>query len=91
MWKPTLRELETICEMSLGGMSSERIASALGIPPEVFTAWASRLSAARALDPQAADRLLYPPKPLAVQPPPPLRDPRIVAERIFEALRAVAE
>jgi hypothetical protein len=86
MFKPTLRQLETIADMSSGGMSSERIDSALGIPAEVFTAWVSRLSAARALDPQAADLLLYPPKPLAVQPPPvPPRDPRILAERFFEA------
>jgi hypothetical protein len=86
MWKPTLRELETIADMSSGGMSSERIASALGIPPEVFTAWVSRLMAASALDPQAVDRLLYPPKPVAAQPPPPARrDPRIIAERVFEA------
>jgi transposase-like protein len=91
MWKPTLRQQEMIADMSLGGMSSERIASALGISPEVFTAWGSRLRAARALDPQAVDRLLYPPKPVAVQPPPPQREPRIVAERIFEEFSEAAE
>jgi hypothetical protein len=52
----------------------------------VFTAWVSRLAAANALDPQAVDRLLYPPKPIAVAPPPPPpHDPRIIAERFFEA------
>jgi hypothetical protein len=85
MWKPTLRQLELIADMS--SMSSERIAAALGISPGVFTAWVSRLEAARALDPEAVDRLLYPPKPVAVPPPqqPPPRDPRIVADRIFAA------
>jgi transposase-like protein len=83
MFKPTLRQLETVADMSWGGMSPQRIASALGIPAEVFTAWVSRLSAARALDPQAADLLLYPPRPVAVQPQQPPRDPRILAERMF--------
>ena len=86
MFKPTLRQLEIIADMSYGRMSSERIASALGISPMVFTAWVSRLAAANALDPQAVDRLLYPPKPIAVAPPPPPpHDPRIIAERFFEA------
>jgi hypothetical protein len=70
-------------------MSAERIASALGITTGVYTAWVYRLMAARALDPQAVEQLLYPPKPVAVQPPPPSppprRDPRIIAERVFEA------
>jgi hypothetical protein len=84
MFKPTLRQLETVADMAGGGMSSERIASALGIPPGVFTSWCSQLAAARALDPEAVELLLYPPLPRAVQPPPPPpRDPRIVAERIF--------
>jgi hypothetical protein len=69
----------------MSSMASERIAEALGIPLTVFTAWIFRLVAARALDPQAVDRLLYPPNPVAVQPPPPRRDPRILAERMFEA------
>jgi hypothetical protein len=85
MFKPTLRQLETIAEMAHGGLPYERIASALGIPPEVFTVWISRLAAARALDPVAVERLYFPPKPIVVQPPPPQRDPRIVAERVFEA------
>jgi hypothetical protein len=86
MWRPTLRQQETIAEMSYGGMSSERIAAALGISRLVFTAWISRLAAVRALDPEAVEMLLYPPKPRAVQPPPPPpRDPRILAERFFEA------
>lgn len=85
MFKPTLRQLETIADMAAGGMSSERIAAAVGISHEVFTGWTSQLAAANALDPQAVDRLLYPPRPVAVQPPPPQRDPRILAERFFEA------
>jgi hypothetical protein len=85
MWEPTLRQLEMIADMSWGGMPSKRIASALGIPPEVFTLWVFRLAAVRALDPQAVENLLYPPRPVAVQPPPPPRDPRILAERFFEA------
>jgi hypothetical protein len=83
MFKPTLRQLETVADMSSGGMASERIAAALGISPEVFTAWNSRLVAVRALDDTAVDRLLYPPNPRPPPPPPP-HDPRIVAERIFE-------
>jgi hypothetical protein len=85
MWKPTIRDLETIDDMSYGGMSSERIASAVGISHAVFTSWCSRLAAVRALDPQAVEQLLYPPRPVVVQPPPPQRDPRILAERFFEA------
>jgi hypothetical protein len=84
MWKPTLRQLETVADMSSGGMSSERIAAALEIPPGVFTAWSARLMAARALDWRAVENLLYPPKPAAVQSPA-RRDPRIIAERIFES------
>jgi transposase-like protein len=85
MWKPTLRQQEMIADMANGGMSSERIAAAVGISHGVYTSWVSRLMAARALDPEAVDDLLYPPKPVPVQPPPAQRDPRIVAERIFEA------
>jgi hypothetical protein len=86
MWTPTLRQLETIADMSSGGMPPARIALALGIPPGVYTAWVSRLVAVRALDPQAVEDLLYPPKPVAVPPPPPVpHDPRIIAERYFEA------
>jgi hypothetical protein len=87
MFNPTLRDLEIIAEMSYGGMSSERIAAALGITTEGFAAWTSRLAAANALDPETVDRLLYSPKPRAVQAPhsPPTLDCRIVAERIFEA------
>jgi hypothetical protein len=82
MFKPTLRQLETIADMS--SMPSERIAAALGISPDVFTGWVSRLAAANALDPEAAERLMYPPTPVAVQPPrPPRHDPRIIAERMF--------
>jgi hypothetical protein len=83
MFKPTLRQLEIIADMS--SMPSERIAAALGISLELFTGWVSRLEAVRALDPEAVDRLLYPPPPVAVQPPrrEPPRDPRIVAERMF--------
>ena len=84
-FKPTLRELETVADMANAGMSSERIAAALGISLEVFTAWTSRLRAANELDPQAVENLLYPPRPAAVQLPPPPRDPRIIAERYFEA------
>jgi hypothetical protein len=68
--------------MARGGMSSERIASTLGIEIEVFSAWVSRLDAARALDPETVDNLLYPPK---QPPPPPRHDPRVIAERVFEA------
>jgi hypothetical protein len=85
MWKPTLRELETIADMAGGGMPAERIAAAVGISPEVFTAWTSQLAAVRALDWRAVENLLYPPKPVAVHSPPPQRDPRIIAERVFEA------
>jgi hypothetical protein len=84
MWKPTLRELETIADMAGGGMPAERIAAAVGISPEVFTAWTSQLAAVRALDWRAVENLLYPPKPAAVQSPA-RRDPRIIAERIFES------
>jgi hypothetical protein len=83
MFNPTLRDLEIIAEMSYGGMSSERIAAALGITTEGFAAWTSRLAAANALDPETVDRLLYPPRPVAIKPPPPPRDPRIIAERMF--------
>jgi hypothetical protein len=83
MWTPALRQLETIADMS--SMTAERIAAALGITPGVFTLWISRLAAARALDPDAVDRLLYPPRPVAVPPPPVQHDPRILAERYFEA------
>jgi hypothetical protein len=85
MFKPILSQLELIADMAGGGMPSERIAAAVGISHEVFTAWVSRLAAAAALDPQAVELLLYPPRPVAVQPsPPPPRDPRILAERFFE-------
>jgi hypothetical protein len=86
MFKPTLRQLETIAEMAHGGMRAERIASVLGISPVVYTAWTSRLAAVRALDPEAVELLLFPPRPVAVAPPPPPpHDPRIIAERYFEA------
>jgi transposase-like protein len=84
-FKPTRQQQELIADMTNGGMASKRIASALGILPEVYTLWVSRLAAARALDPQAVEYLLYPPPPVIIQPVPPQRDPRIVAERIFEA------
>ena len=42
-----------------GGLSGERIASALGIPHGVYTAWVSRLVVVRELDPQAVDLLLF--------------------------------
>jgi hypothetical protein len=87
MWKPTLSQLETIDDMAHAGMAAERIAAALGIPHAVFTAWVSRLAAARALGPEAVEDLLYPPRPAAVQPPTQPRDPRIVAERIFETVK----
>jgi hypothetical protein len=83
MFKPTLRQLETIADMAAGGMSFERIAAALGIVPSVFTAWVSRLDAVRALDDTAVEMLLYPPRPRAVPQPTPPHDPRIVAERMF--------
>jgi hypothetical protein len=86
MWTPTLSQLETIDDMARGGMAAERIASALGIPPGVYTTWVYRLMVARALDPAAVENLLYPPRLVAVQPPPKQHDPRIVAERIFEAV-----
>jgi hypothetical protein len=90
MFKPTLLQLETVAEMSYGGMSSKKIAAAVGISSSVFTLWVSRLAAARALDPQAVEHLYFPPKPVAVQPPPPpQRDPRIIAERIFEPASAM--
>jgi hypothetical protein len=81
MWKPTLSQLELIADMS--SMSSERIGAALGIPSEVFTLWISRLAVVRALDDAAVEMLLYPPRPRAVPPPVPPRDPRIIAERMF--------
>jgi hypothetical protein len=84
MWKPTTRQLETVADMAC--MPSGRIAAALGISLEVFTGWVSRLEAVRALDPEAVDRLLYPPKPVAVKAPPPRQhDARVIAERMFEA------
>jgi transposase-like protein len=85
MWKPTTRQLELIAEMAHGGMAPDRIAAALGISPGVLTAWVSRLEAVRALSPEDVEMLLYPPKPRAVQPPPPRHDPRIIAEHYFEA------
>jgi transposase-like protein len=89
MWNPTTQQLEIVADMGQGGMTAERIASALGITPEAFTAWLSRLAVVRAMDPAAVEMLLYPPRPAAVPPPPPPRDPRIIAERIFEAASAM--
>jgi hypothetical protein len=80
---PTPQQQNLIVDMVHAGMSSERIATALGISPGVFTAWVSRLDAARALDPVAVEDLLHPMPPVTVQPPPAERDPRIVAERMF--------
>jgi hypothetical protein len=82
MWMPTNEQLGTVAEMA--SMPSERIAAAVGIPPEVFTRFVARLETARALDDAAVDRLLYPPRPVAIKPPPVPHDPRIVAERVFE-------
>jgi hypothetical protein len=85
-FKPTPQQQEMIADMTSGGMAPERIALALGITHGVYTAWVSRLSAARALEPQAVELLLYPPPPVPVAvPPPPPRDPRILAERMFAA------
>jgi hypothetical protein len=81
MWKPTLSQLETVADMS--SMPAERIAAAVGIAPEVYTRWVSRLAAAAALDDAAVELLLYPPRPVAIKAPPPPHDPRIVAERMF--------
>jgi hypothetical protein len=86
MWNPSIRDLETIDDMANGRMAPARIASVLGIELQVFTAWNSRLAAARELDPDAVDRLCNPPKPVAVPPPEPQRESRIVAERIFEEI-----
>jgi hypothetical protein len=86
MWKPTLRQLEIVDDMARAGMAGERIAAALGISPGVYTAWGARLRAARELDSQAVENLLYPPRPVAAPPPPKQHDPRIVAERIFEGI-----
>jgi transposase-like protein len=83
MFNPTLSQLELIAEMTHGGMTVERIAAALGITTEVYTAWVFRLMAVRALDPQAVDRLLYPPRPVAIKAPPVPHDPRILAEHMF--------
>jgi transposase-like protein len=85
MFMPTLSQLELIAEMTWGGMPSGRIASALGIPPEVFSAWVSRLRAANELDPETVDRLLYPSRPVAVRPEPrpPTLACRVLAERLF--------
>ena len=68
MWNPSIRDLETIDDMANGRMAPARIASVLGIELQVFTAWNSRLAAARELDPDAVDRLCNPPKPVAVPP-----------------------
>jgi hypothetical protein len=85
MWNPSTRDLETVADMAL--MPHDRIAAAVGIPIEVFSRWLSRLAAARALDDQAVDALLYPPRPRPVAaPPPPRHDPQIIAERIFEKI-----
>ena len=84
-FKPTPQQQELIADMTNGGMAPGRIASTLGITPGVYTAWTSRLAAARSLDPAAIEYLLNPPPPVIIQPVPPQRDPRIVAERIFEA------
>jgi hypothetical protein len=86
MFKPTLLQQETIADMALGGMAPDRISTALGISPEAYAAWVCRLMAARALDTDAVERLYNPARPVAVQPPSPAppRDPRILAERIFE-------
>jgi hypothetical protein len=82
MWQPNLQQLGTVADMAR--MPSERIAAAVGVPLDVFTRWVRRLESARALDDATVDRLLYPPRPVAVQaPPPPPHDPRIVAERMF--------
>jgi hypothetical protein len=86
MWQPTLRQLELIAEMTHGGMTVERIAVAIGIPADVYTSWVFRLMAVRSLDPQAVETLLYPPRPAAIKPPPEPHDPRIIAERYFEAV-----
>jgi hypothetical protein len=86
MWKPSLSQQELIVDLTHGGMPADRIASTLGITTGVYTSWVSRLMAVRALDPQAVELLLYPPLPPRAAPPPaPRHDPRIIAERYFEA------
>jgi hypothetical protein len=62
----------------------DKIAAALGIEPEEFRAWASRLVATRVMD---ANALLYS-APMPPQPPPTPFEKvtvRIRAERVFEA------
>jgi hypothetical protein len=86
MWKPTTKQLELIDDLAHGGMSVNRIAAALGISLECFSGWTCAMAGARALDDHAVEMLLYPPRPVAIKaPPPPRHDPRIIAERFFEA------
>jgi hypothetical protein len=55
-WRPTPADLELIATMGHARATTARIAGALGISRDVFTAWAARLAATRELE---ADVLSY--------------------------------
>ena len=81
-WKPSKAELELIADAGFARVPAIRIATALGVTVEEFSAWARSLVAAR----EAPCAAMVPhPAPL-----PPLRQekvtPRIVADRVFEVV-----
>jgi hypothetical protein len=78
IWKPNTSQLETIAIMGHARSPVDKIAAALGITPEEFSAWAGRLALGRAWS-------ALPPMPVAkVVPPLAPLDPKIRAQRLFE-------
>jgi hypothetical protein len=79
VWQPTTRQLETIATLGHARAPADKIAAALGVTLEEFSAWAGRLTATRTLDVEA------PPLPT-----PPMRpergSPKILADRVFETV-----
>ena len=58
--KPTMCQLETIAELGNARAPAARIAEALNVLPEAFTAWVGRLIATRELDEAAVTSLSTP-------------------------------